>query len=87
MQTLNTTPLETTPSGFSSTPGFYSINIGGLDFDWSGGTYIDVSKDGEVIDVLNIWNYETDAPDIDNDLESFGIFCLYSYDFDDLAGV
>lgn len=36
-----------------------------LVFSWEGGTYIDVALEGhEPIEVINVWNYDTDSPAI-----------------------
>jgi hypothetical protein len=32
---------------------------------YSGGAYADIRKDGRGVEVLNFWNYDTDAPDDD----------------------
>jgi hypothetical protein len=78
MTTLNTTPLETASDGFDSTYEVFTVTIDGHFFEWHGGAYIDVSTSetsAVVIDVLNVWDYEKDAPRILPNQEEFVCRC------------
>jgi hypothetical protein len=46
----------------------------GLEFVWHGGAYIDIfveGGDGSALDAYNVWDYETDTPNIKPTLEGF----------------
>ena len=42
----------------------FTTRAQGLSFAWEGGAYIDVIYKGNAFEVINVWDYETDAPTI-----------------------
>ena len=48
----------------------------GLDFVWHGGAYIEIFEAGESVpfDAMNVWNYETDKPNIEPTMEALANF-------------